>query len=129
MIGWKGGRSSDRFEAAAARDKRKLLDRFAEQFEPKVEMGVFDNPAPAFNMGIGVLPSRLRMQPGSMVLSAIATSLPPEPPSSAGPPWRDFINEDSLSGIVEEIQGKLEVQLDSPPQRRPIRAREASRGE
>lgn len=36
MIGWKGARSSARFDAAAARDKRALLDRFAAQFEPKV---------------------------------------------------------------------------------------------
>src|SRR5215217_7341187 len=98
MIGWKGGRSSDRFEAAAARDKRKLLDRFAEQFQAKVEMASIGTPGDPLEIGIGAIPARLRMQNGSMLLSAIATRLPPDPPAAAS--WEDIINPDALRGMI-----------------------------
>jgi hypothetical protein len=126
MIGWKGGRSSERFEAAAARDSRKLLDRFAEQFQAKVEMAAFDNRRITFNnlaatapiqpgdlldIQVGVIPSRLRMQGGSMLLSVIASRLPPKPPSETGAQWKDFINQDALSSIIEEVENNLEAVL------------------
>lgn len=120
MIGWKGSRSNDRFEAAAAREKRKLLDRFAEQFQAKVVMANFfgDPRADAgtslpdpFDIAIGELPSRLRLQGGSMLLSAIASRLPQEPPSASGPTWKEFINPDLLSSLIEAIETRLEGML------------------
>jgi hypothetical protein len=109
MIGWKGGRSSDRFEAAAARDKRKLLDRFAEQFQAKVEMPAIGTPDDPLEIGIGAIPTRLRMQNASMLLSAIATRLPPEPPAAAT--WEHIINQDAFRGMIEEEESKLEAVL------------------
>ena len=106
MIGWKGGRSSERFEAAAVRDKRKLLDRFAEQFQAAVGFG--DDQ---ISIGIGVIPSRLRMQGASILLAAIAGRLPPKPPDGAGTRWEDFINEDALISMIDEIASKLDAEL------------------
>src|SRR5262245_19639990 len=113
MIGWKGGRSTERFEAGAARDKRKLLDRFAEQFQAKVKMDAAPAGIPddLLDIQIGVIPSRLRMQGGSMLLSVIASRLPLEPPSESGATWKDFINKDALSSIIEEVENNLEAVL------------------
>ena len=114
MIGWKGSRSSGRFEAAAARDQRKLLDRFAEQFQARVEMAAFAEPGSIglpdpFNIDIGTVPSRLRMQGGRMLLAAIAERLPTDPPP--GTAWKDFINKDLLSSLIEMIETRLEAML------------------
>lgn len=118
MIGWKGSRSSGRFEAAAARDSRKLLDRFAEQFQARVEMAGFARPESIgvqppdpLNIDIGTVPSRLRMQGGSMLLDAIAERLPEDPPGATGTAWKDFINKDLLSSLIEMIETRLEAML------------------
>lgn len=119
MIGWKGTRSSQRFDAAAARDRRKLFDRFAEQFQAKVTMAAFDTsgatlrvqlPDP-LDIEIGTAPTRLRAQGGSLLLEAVATQLPADPPSATGATWKDLITKDAVAIIIEQIEKLLENAL------------------
>jgi hypothetical protein len=68
-------------------------------------------PLDPLDIEIGTLPSRLRMQGTSMLLVAIANRLPPEPPTTTGAAWKDFINRDALSSIIEAIENELEAVL------------------
>lgn len=114
MIGWKGKRSADRFDAAAAREARTLLDRFAQSFEPDVAMPDHADDGGAgdpIGLNVGKVPSRLRAQGGSRLLAFVARSLPPEPPPETGRAWSDFINPDFLGRALEEEEKELEVEL------------------
>jgi hypothetical protein len=114
MIGWKGKRSEERFNAASAREARKLLDRFALSFEPDVAMpdlGVDGGPNDPIGLNVGKLPSRLRAQSGSRLLTIIARSLPPEPPTETGRAWNEFVNPDLVARALEEEEKGLEAEL------------------
>jgi hypothetical protein len=119
MIGWRGARSSQRFRAGSARDKRALLDRFAEQFVPDVEMAALHHRTPPgrapsgdpLDIGIGTRPSRVRPQGSSMLLAAVASRLPADPPDETGSAWANFVNRDLLSTTLDQIETTLEAVL------------------
>lgn len=114
MIGWKGKRSQDRFDSASARDARKLLDRYAQSFEPDVAMpdlGVSGGPSDPIELSIGKMPSQRRAQNGSRLLAIIARSLPAEPPAETGHAWSDFINQDLVTRALEEEENQFEADL------------------
>lgn len=114
MIGWRGKRSAQRFDAASARDARKFLERFAQNFVPSVAMpdrGVPGQPVDPIGLDVGGMPTRRRSQDGSRLLAAIVRSLPPEPPNESSQPWGQFINPDSVSHALEEIERQFETML------------------
>jgi hypothetical protein len=113
MIGWKGKRSEERFNEAAGREARKLLDRFARGFDPDVAMPERrpDGSSDPIGLNMGRMPSRLRVQNGSRLLAIIARSLPPEPPGETGRAWSDFINPDFLAHALEEEERQFEAEL------------------
>ena len=114
MIGWKGLRSAQRFDAASARDARKALERYARNFVPNVVMpqtGIPERPQDPIGLGVGTPPTRVRIQTSSQLLAVIARGLPPVPPSESGSVWSDLINPDLVAHALEEIERQFETML------------------
>lgn len=101
MLGWRSSRQLRRIRDAAGEDKDGLLRRLASNYLGD-DGQAFLNADCVAEMGrirIGeLLGPRLVTDSGSQLLTAIASRLPPTPPSDGD--WQNVVNEDELDRIL-----------------------------